>query len=621
MNRSIAAVLLVAILIVASGGASGVSNGVVGPQPQVVPNGTNTTNTTNGTATNGSGDNTTDLPNTTNVTDGNATNGTNTTNATNTTNSSGGGWWDNAADSLTDGMEDAAGAAAVAAMNAIFLTLTEQDAELLAGLLRFAMEIIVVRGAPIAAIGGEGVGALFGTPDVAVYSTLYDINQQLVAGLGVTIFGLLVMFRWFGAGIMPGPAPKSLLGIAAETGVELFRLLLSWVVPWAHFLVAAALSLWALPSQERIVNSAGEAEAALTGGALIALFAFVISFVIVLVMIYLIYLHLVKFVHAHVGLAVYPLFVAFSIPQGKWFAAISDRADQLVYDYPEAAWYPFPTAVTLGVGYLIADGVVALFGTTFEGLSLPVLAVYYPILWIGALYAPAWVFRQNVRRDISTAALGSFALGAGAGGAAGASTGASAGAGTGAAAGAGSKALPSGVQSNSVALGLPSGGSKPPKEFMQPSPGADILDSKGAGSETQPNPWNSTAAPPPSTSTSSSGGSTGGATGATRTASASSPSGPIRPQTRDEFDFEQGYEPVREMKSGYSRIDPAKDASWAVDGGFERMNQAYENDVYLRGEDGQLYDPREITSEPAYSDGRNTMNSEDARTVRDTRDA
>jgi hypothetical protein len=523
--------------------------------------------------------------------------------------------------------------------------------------LLFAFETVVARGAPIGQLGG-GAGAIFGDPDVPLYEQLYAINQALLGGIAITLFGVFLLFRIFGLALSPVRSRKSVGDAAAETTVDLFGLILSWTIPWAHFLIAAALSIWALPGRDTIASSSQESMAAIAGAIAIPAAGFLISFGILLVLGYLTFLHLAKFVEAMVGLAVYPLYIAFGIPDVRFLRRLSVRAEGLAEGYSEAAWYPFPTALTLGVGYAIATELSELFSGVFSGLGASFLALYYPALWITALYAPAWVFQQAVKRDLSTAALGSLALDDddGDGGSGTSQSGQS---GT-----SNPSPLPSGTYGSPMALGaVPGMGSNPPD--FSPSPGASALDGADSPSTTADTPTVAGAAPATAATSSAassshlssaptvagtangrrevsegigqednesgSEGKSGGrgktgqrwntdtaaAGGATAT---SVGDGPIRPASRQEFDFEQGYEPVLEQSSGYQRIDPPKDASWAVDGGFKRVNEVYDESVYLRGEnDGSLYDPTEITGQAVHDDGVFDMDSEDRRTVRNTR--
>jgi hypothetical protein len=84
----------------------------------------------------------------------------------------------------------------------------------------------------------------------------------------------------------------------------------------------------------------------------------------------------------------------------------------------------------------------------------------------------------------------------------------------------------------------------------------------------------------------------------------------------DNFDTAQRYEPlVHQENAGFQRVDPPKDAKWLSEkGGFDRLNQAYDEPVRLRGEnDGQLYDLSD-TTEPDSSLGQQNTGAD---TIRD----
>jgi hypothetical protein len=288
-------------------------------------------------------------------------------------------------------------------------------------------------------------------------------------------------------------------------------------------------------------------------------------------------------------------------------------------------------------------------------------AIVYPALWLAALYAPIKVFSDGtpplLRRRSRSSTGGRPSSGGGSGsplsrGGTAAVTGGAAGA---LAGGAGSVAGSGASAASSAGGAVSSAGAGASGEFSRlasGSPSARTLAGDG-GTMSIDNMQTATGAGggdgggsnaigggfgPSASGASGSAGSAGssaghsafnggadtgagtsgfsGTTGAQQSASGLNEAEGITEVRHDTFDAAQRYEPlVHQENAGFQRVDPPKDAKWLSEkGGFDRLNQAYDEPVRLRGEnDGQLYDLSD-TTEPDSSLGQQNTGED---TIRD----
>jgi len=561
--------LLIVVLLVLAPVASGQSAQI------------NVTNATNGTA---------GPVNTTTVTNG--------TNATNTTVTNGSGGSGDGGGGFGFGVPST-GDIVGDAVNGTVNSLTTMFARALGGVLMVPWQLIAVRGAPFdaAAEAASSPGGLFSRPDAPVYGQLHDMATGSLFALAVLLFVLMFVLDWFG-NFSPNGSMSSMDRLFLRAA-DMLHLLFSWPIAWGHFLLASAIALWLLPSAEVVGGSLETATSNIIGLGLVGA-ALVFSVVGLLVAVYLVVKHAGAFIYLVVGLAAYPVLVAMSIPDHWLLGSLGEYGERARKRYPVAAWYPVPTALVLNVGYAIAGPVANL----FDGLALSetlaainIGAIYFPILWLAALYAPVKLFSggelgEKLKRAATAGAVGGAtgaATGSAAGASAGAASGSAAGASSGAAAGAGAAsggALTSGTTSAAGRLTAGTGAGVG-------SAGAKTLAGDGG--------------------TTTVGGSTfngsGGASSSSGSLDAASPS-------PGEVDLNQRYEPTVQHDSGkLARVERPRDGDWLVNqGGANRLDSGTDDPLYFKGEtDGKMYDLRR-----ASSDNESFSGASSGESVRDT---
>jgi hypothetical protein len=485
-----------------------------------------------------------------------------------------------------------AGDVASEAVNGTLSTLNEVLVGTVGPILRLPWRFITVRFAPIeAAAGGDGFNA-WGRPG-GMFGELYDLATGSIFQIALSLLALMFLIDWFG-NLSPKPGTPSAIDRLFHRGIDVLHLLFSWPIVWAHFLFSSLLAALFLPPDEVVVGGLADYYSQLAGVAGAIGFTLVFSVVLAIAGGYLLLKHGGAFVYLLVGTVAYPILVAASIPD-HWLAGrIGEYAENARAGVVVAAWYPVPTAFVLGVGYTI-DGVVL--NTLTLGGPLGEIsggAIYYPVMWLAALYAPEKVFQGGgVARKARNAALA-----VGAGGAAGAATGSAAGASSGAAAG--SSVVASGTAVSSASQSLPATASAA-------ETGLSAVSSETAGATgsrvSSGSPGASALADGGTTTTGSFGGGSsasvgGGSAGPIGDSSSSAgtgtpPDGTTHVGSRSALDMQQRYEPLVQHDSGdVARVSTPKDTNWLVDrGGFDRLNQATDEPLYFRGEnDGGLYD-------------------------------
>ena len=487
-----------------------------------------------------------------------------------------------------------AGDVASEAVNGTLSTLNEVLVGTVGPILRLPWRLITVRFAPIeAAAGGEF--APWGRPG-GLFGELYDLATGSMFQIALSLLALMFVIDWFG-NLSPKPGTPSAIDRIFHRGVDVLHLLFSWPIVWAHFLFSSLLAALFLPPDEVVVSGLTDSFSQLAGIAGAIGFTLVFSVVLAIAGGWLLLKHGGAFVYLLVGTVAYPILVAASIPD-HWLAGrIGEYAENARAGVVVAAWYPVPTAFVLGVGYTI-DGVV-LNALTLGGPLGQVSggAIYYPVMWLAALYAPEKVFQGGgVARKARNAALA-----VGAGGAAGAATGSAAGASSGAAAG--SSVVASGTAVSSASQSLPATASAA-------ETGLSAVSSETAGATgsrvSSGSPGASALADGGTTTTGSVSGSSGASVGggsagpigdSSTSASVGTgqapPDGTTHVESRSSLDMQQRYEPLVQHESGnVARVSTPKGANWLVDrGGFDRLNQATDEPLYFRGEnDGELYD-------------------------------
>ena len=544
--KPIVAIALVALVL------AGAVGGAVGqPAPINVTNGTNGTNGTNSTSP------------------------VNVTNGSNTTNGSGGGDSGGGFGFGVPSTDEIVGDA----VNGTVGTITGMFTRALGGVLMLPWQLIALRGAPFAAAAdaASSPAGLFARPDAPVYGSLYDMATGSLFALAAILFALMFVLDWFG-----NLSPSSPLGAVDRLflrAADMLHLLFSWPIAWGHFIIASAISLALLPDAETVGGSLETATSNILGMTLVGA-ALVFSVVGLLVAVYLVVKHAGAFIYLVVGLAAYPLLVAMSVPDGRILGSLGEYGERARARYPVAAWYPVPTAAVLGIGYAVGGEVVELGNLMQSQLpgssplgdsSIAILALYYPILWLAALYAPVKLFSGGEIGE----KLKNVATAGAVGGAAGAATGSAAGASSGAAAG--SAAGSTAGSTAAVGAGSTAAGALPEGRFSSGSPGAAKLARDGG------------------TATVSGGGSSG-------TSFVGSQNGTADAITPSEggVDLTQRYEPhIQTASGGLERVERPRNAEWLVDkGGVGRLDASTDDPLYFRGEsDGELYDLRNASGD------------------------
>jgi hypothetical protein len=430
-----------------------------------------------------------------------------------------------------------------------------------------------------------------------VFGELYDLATGSFFQLAASILGIFFLIDWL-SNFSPNPRTMSVGDRLFRRAGDAAHLLFSWPIAWAHFLFASILCAVFLPPDEVVVGGLTDLWSQFAGVASLIGFTLVFSIVIAIAGGYLLLKHAGAFVYTLVGIAAYPLLVAASIPDHPVIGRLGEYATSAREGYVVAAWYPVPTAAVLGIGYTIDQAVLS--ALTLGG---PIGEVgggglYYPVLWLAALYAPEKVFKNgSVPRRLRDGLLA-----AGAGGAAGAATGSAAGASAGTSTGlvAGSGAGAAGALPAGAATGAGAGATSASagsvaataSRMRAGSPGASALADGGTVPTTGSGDSGTGRLGGASAGSSLGGGS--GATGSGRAgATGSDPDGLTQVGSRDDLDTSQRYEPVVQHDSGeFARVSSPKDANWLTDqGGGDRLNRGTDDLLYFRGEsDGELYD-------------------------------
>jgi len=485
------------------------------------------------------------------------------------------------------------------AVNGTLSALNQVFIDMVGTILKLPWRFITLRFAPFEAATSVGDGGLWQRPP-GVFGELYDLATGSFFQLALSLLVPFFVIDW-ASNLSPKPGVMGVGDRLFRRAGDVAHLLFSWPIIWAHFLLASILCLILLPPDDVVVGGLTGSIGQLAGlGGLVG-FTLVFSIMLAIIGGCLFVKHAGAFIYLLAGLVAYPILVVISLPDHPVVGQLPTYAENSRTGTIVSAWYPVPTAFVLGVGYWVDQAVIGaltLGGPLGEASGG---AVYYPVLWLAALYAPEKVFgdASPVRR------VRNAALAAGTGGAAGAATGATAGtaAGTtaGAIAGSGAGAagvLPAGAGAG-AATGATSAGagsvSATASRMKSGSPGASALADGGTTAVRSPSGGGS-AGPlgddsAGSRSTSNLGGSGGAGAGST----AQDPDGLTRIGGRDELDTGQRYEPVVQHDSGsLARVDPPKDTNWLADrGGIDRLDQSTDEPLYFRGEsDGELYDLR-----------------------------
>ena len=540
--------------------------------------GGNTTNGTNGTnetsGANGTG------PNGTVVTVTNGTGTANTTNATNAPGASGSGGFGFGIPSASDVANDTA--------NATFNAIADTFADGLGSFFLLPWTFITLRFAPFDAAGdviANGPDGLWSRPNVPVFGQLWDLAMGSMFEIAVLLFVLMFLIDWLG-----NLSPNSPLGAVDRLflrAADAIHLLFSWPIAFGHFIIASAIAWAFMPSREAVASTLTEGVGGIVGvfGAGVAVV--VLPFLLVIVA-WLLLKHAGAFVYLLIGLAAYPALVAASIPDHPILGKLGAYAENARASYPKAAWYPVPTAIVLGIGYAIDQAVIDLMAVSVGPITNDAAGpmIFYPLLWLAALYAPEKVFNDATVTDrakrLGTAALAGGATGAAAGSAAGASSGAAAGSASGA------------TTASAVGAGSTAAGALPEGRFSNGSGGASFL-ARDGGTATV------------------SGGESGKVTDFTGSQSGTADA--VAPKRAD-LDVTQRYEPVvQHEKGGFDRVERPRKAEWLTDdGGVSRLDEATDRPLYFKGEsDGQMYDLRRASSDsPAFA------GSESGESVRNT---
>jgi hypothetical protein len=493
---------------------------------------------------------------------------------------------------------------------------------------------ITARWAPVDAIAGGDSFTAWARPP-GLFGELYDLVTGSTFEIALSLLALMFVVDWCG-NLSPNPQTPGAIDRLFMRSIDVGHVAFSWPIVLGHFVFASVLAAAFLPSEEEIVSGLTGSIGQLAGvGALVG-FTLVFSIIVAVVGAYLLLKHAGQFITLLVGAVAYPILVVLSVPDHWVFGRLDEYAENAREGVIVAAWYPVPTAFVLGVGYAI-DAIVlstlTLGGPLGEASGG---AIYFPVLWLTALYSPEKVFGEgSVTRKARTGAL---ALGAG--GAAGAATGSAAGASSGAAAGsaAGSAsglaagsgssaagALAAGSGSN-AAGGLSAGAGSTASRLESGSPGASALADGGTsqspsafpgarfGSDASPDSGSRSgsmaggqSAGSGSRTTIEGGPGSGSGTGttsmsgsagtdaSTATDAPPEPSGVAHIRDRAGLDTSQRYDPVEQQPSGELRNvaqqAPRSATGLADRGGIEQLDEATDGRLYFRGErDGELYD-------------------------------
>lgn len=529
----------------------------------------------------GAGENETDGTNTTNAGEDSIgrnpidTNGTNGTNGTNNSSngtagrgSSGGGFGFG-----IPSTEDLAGDMVNATMNATVGAFTDA----MGFTLLLPWEFITIRFAPFESAGNFGSNAWSRPP--GLWGEIYDIAVGSIFGIAVLLFVLMYIIDLFG-----NFSPRAEMGAVDRIllrSADTLHLLFSWPVAWAHFLIASVIAAAFLPGREDIVSTVGDSLGNIAGVAGAGA-AFIVLPFLLLIVAWLLAKHAGAFIYLIIGLATYPALVAMSIPDHWLIGKLGAYAENARAKYPKAAWYPVPTAIVLGIGYTLDDGIIDLLASGDLLQQAGAGVIFYPLLWLSALYAPEKVFSEGgITDQVKNASIAGIAGGA-AGAATGSAAGASSGAASGAASGGASGALPAG--GSAVAGALPEG--------RGGSAGAKALSDGGASTvnwrTAEPTQQSNSSYTNPYTNTDAN---TYTSLNTNQTGSIPTDSSPDRTQV----DLNQRYEPVvHEPNSGFNRVESPRNAEWLVDrGGVERLDNGTDDPLRFRGEnDGRIYDLR-----------------------------
>jgi hypothetical protein len=494
---------------------------------------------------------------------------------------------------------------------------------------RLPWAIITVRFAPLEATGySEG---LWARPP-GLYGQLYDAAMNLFTEFALLFLAFMFVIDWFG-NLSPNPRTQGVIDRIWARAGDVAHLLFSWPIAWAHFVVSSALCLAFMPSNAQVIGDLSDYWAQLASVGPLAGLVFLTGPLLVIVVLYLFAKQFGAFIYMLIGIVAYPFLVVMGMSDHWLLGRLGEYAENAREGYVIAAWYPVPTAFVLGFGYWIDEPVLNAFTLGGPIGEVGLGSVYYPLLWLAALYAPLKVFQNgNPARHAKTAALS-----AGAGGAPGAATGSAAGASSGAAAG--SSVVASGTAVSSASQSLPAAASAAETSMATASstasrmgsgsPGAKALADGGttttsasggsggagpfrgssatAGSGSESDGWTGPSDPNGAGGTSASGW-TGPSDPSPGRAEAQEPDGLNRVADRSAFDDEQRYEPlIRHDKGDLARISTPKDANWLADqGGVENLDCGTDEPLYFRGEtDGELYDLRGATgsSSDVYSGG------------------
>jgi hypothetical protein len=479
-------------------------------------------------------------------------------------------------------------------------------------ILKFPWRLITVRFAPFDAVTsvGEGDDGLWQRPP-GVYGQLYDLATGWAFEFAVSVLVIFLLVDWLG-NLSPRPGTVGPIDRLFFRGGDITHLLFSWPIAWAHFLLSTIFCVIFLPPDEVVVGGLTDLWSQFAGVASLIGFTLVFSVVIAIAGGYLLLKHAGAFIYLLVGIVAYPLSVAASIPDHPVVGRLGAFAENTREGYVVSAWYPTPTAFVLGVGYTIDQAVLS--ALTLGGPLGEVGGggLYYPVLWLAALYAPEKVFNDGGVPHRLRDGL----LAAGAGGAAGAAAGGSTGAagritlqsGIGASGAAGAAASQSLPATTSAAETSMSAASSTASRMRSGSPGAKAL-ADGGTTTTSASGGGGGAGPFGGSSSTSTGPGAGVGSAGTQTGPGSSRSGPAtgsattaqepdglnRVADRANLDTEQRYEPLVQHDSGkIARVSTPKDANWLADqGGVENLDRGTDEPLYFRGErDGELYDLR-----------------------------
>jgi hypothetical protein len=478
------------------------------------------------------------------------------------------------------------------AANGTISTFNSILAKTIGPVFRLPWAIITVRFAPLEATGyGEG---LWARPP-GLFGQLYDAAMNLFTEFALLFLVLIFVIDWFG-NLSPNPRTQGVTDRVWRRAGDVLHLLFSWPIAWAHFLLSSMVCLAFMPSNPQVIGDLSDYWAQLASVGPLAGFVFLTGPLLVIVVIYLFAKQFGAFIYMLIGIVAYPFLVVMGMSDHWLLGRLGEYAENAREGFVVAAWYPVPTAFILGIGYWIDEAVLNAFTLGGPIGEVGLGALFYPLLWLAALYAPLKVFQNgNPARHAKSAALA-----VGAGGAAGATTGATAGSAAGSASaiaagsGAGAAgALPAGAGAGATSAGAGSVASTTSR-MASGSPGASAIADGGTMPAT--GSGDGGAGPLGGSGPSAGTGATSGL-GGSASSTAQEPDGLTRIGSRDELDTGQRYEPVVQRDSGSIEKlgpEPPNDANWLVDqGGADRLSQGTDEPLYFRGEsDGELYDLR-----------------------------